>query len=462
MSEHQSEALIMGEYRSPPQAIEAEQSVLGGLMIDNLACDKLGGMLEEGDFYTFCHRLIFKHIGILMLESKPIDVLTVAGILESHGLLEKVGGLGYLGDLAQNVASTANIHVYASMVREKSILRKIIQISQVMADSAYNPAGKSAKEILDLAESSVFRIAESDALGKQGFVHIEPLLGKVIDRVSDLYSADNQTAITGVPTGFVDLDQKTSGLQPGDLIIVAARPSMGKTAFAVNIAENIALESKLAVAIFSMEMGGEQLAMRMIGSVGKINQQALRGGKVRDEDWAKITVALGKLHDAPIYIDETPGLNVIEIRSRSRKLFRENGGLGLIVIDYLQLMSTVGRKQNENRATEIAEITRALKGLAKELKVPVITLSQLNRSLEQRQDKTPLMSDLRESGAIEQDADLILFIHREEYYSKDSHDKGKAMIIIGKHRNGPTGSIPMVFLNEHTRFESMARDDYSR
>lgn len=459
MSEFKTEYPV-GDYRAPPQSVEAEQSVLGGLMIDHLAFDKLGGMLEESDFYTMGHRLIFKHIGILLLESKPIDVLTVAGTLESHGLLDKVGGLTYLGALAQNVPSTANILIYASMVREKSILRKIIQISQVMADCAYNPEGKSAKEILEGAEKNVFNIAESDALGKQGFIPISPLLSKVIDRVGELYSSEDQKDVTGVPTGFIDLDQMTSGLQPGDLIIVAARPSMGKTAFAVNIAENVAIESKLPVAIFSMEMGGEQLAMRMIGSVGKINQQDLRSGKVRDDDWPKITVALGKLHEAPIFIDETPGLNVIEIRSRSRRLFRESGGLGLIVIDYLQLMSSVSKKQNENRATEIAEITRALKGLAKELKVPIITLSQLNRSLEQRQDKKPLMSDLRESGAIEQDADLILFIHREEYYSKDSLDKGKAMIIVGKHRNGPTGDIPMVFINEHTRFENMARDSY--
>lgn len=460
MSEFQPSAPMMSDYKAPPQAIDAEQSVLGGLMIDHLAYDKLGGMLEEGDFYRMDHRLIFKHIGLLLLESKPIDVLTVAGSLEKHGVLEKAGGLPYLGGLAQNVPSTANILVYAGMVREKSILRKVIQISQEMADSSYNPAGKSAKEILESAESKVFKIAESDSLGRQGFTHVAPLLVKVIDRVDELYSQENQKEITGLSTGFADLDQKTSGLQPGDLIIVAARPSMGKTAFAVNIAENVALESKLPVAIFSMEMGGEQLAMRMIGSVAKINQQELRRGNITDDDWPRITVGLARLHEAPIYIDDSPGLNVIEIRSKARRLYRENSGLGLIVIDYLQLMSSVDRKQNENRATEISEITRSLKGLAKELKVPIITLSQLNRSLEQRQDKRPLMSDLRESGAIEQDADLILFIHREEYYSKDSLDKGKAEIIIGKQRNGPIGNIPMVFLGEYTRFETMARDNY--
>jgi replicative DNA helicase len=460
MSDIQYAPPIQGDYKAPPQAIESEQSVLGGLMIDHLAYDKLGGMLEESDFYRADHRLIFKHIVLLTLHNKPVDVLTVAGSLDLHGVLEKAGGLQYLGGLAQSIPSTANIQIYAGLVREKSILRKVIQVSQEMADAAYNPSGKSAKEILDVAENKVFKIAESDSIGKQGFIPISPLLGKVIDRVDELYSQENQKDITGLATGFADLDKKTSGLQPGDLIIVAARPSMGKTAFAVNIAENVALESKLPVAIFSMEMGGEQLAMRMIGSVGRINQQDLRCGNVKDDDWVKITVALGKLHEAPIFIDESPGLNVIEIRSRSRRLYRENGGLGLIVIDYLQLMSSVGNKQNENRATEISDMTRALKALAKELKVPVITLSQLNRSLEKRDDKKPLMSDLRDSGSIEQDADLILFLHREEYYSKDSNDKGRAEVIIGKHRNGPTGSIPMVFISEHTRFENMVRGDY--
>jgi replicative DNA helicase len=448
----------MDDYKAPPQSIEAEQSVLGGLMIDHLAYDKLSGMLSEGDFYTMAHRLIFKYISTLIIEGKPIDVLTVAGSLETHGALEKAGGLPYIGSLAQNVPSTANILIYASMVREKSILRQIIQVSQVMADSAYNPAGKSAKEILDIAEKTIFDLAKSDEFGRQGFVSISPLLVNVVERIETLYSSENHKETTGLATGFIELDKMTSGLHPGDLIVVAARPSMGKTAFAVNIAENVALDSKLPVAIFSMEMGGEQLAMRMIGSVGRLNQHTLRSGKLEDDDWPRMTHALGRLNDAPIFIDETPALNVIDIRSRSRQLFRENGGLGLIVIDYLQLMSTVSKRQNENRATEVGEITRALKGLAKDLKVPVIVLSQLNRSLEKRDDKKPLMSDLRESGAIEQDADLILFIHREEYYSKDSLDKGKAMIVVGKHRNGPTGDIPMVFINEHTRFESAARD----
>ena len=318
----------MDDYKAPPHSIEAEQSVLGGLMIDHLAYDKLSGLLAEDDFYTMAHRLIFKNISSLIIEGKPIDVLTVAGLLETHGALEKVGGLAYIGSLAQNVPSTANILIYASMVREKSILRRIIQVSQVMADCAYNPAGKSAKEILDLAEKTIFDLAKSDEFGKQGFSSISPLLVNVVERIEGLYSSDIQKETTGVATGFIELDQMTSGLQPGDLIVVAARPSMGKTAFAVNIAENVAIDSKLPVAIFSMEMGGEQLAMRMIGSVGRLNQHTLRSGKLEDDDWPRMTHALGRLNDAPIFIDETPALNVIDIRSRSRQLFRENGGLG--------------------------------------------------------------------------------------------------------------------------------------
>jgi replicative DNA helicase len=459
MSEFSSMPL-QGEYRMPPHSIESEQSVLGGLLIDADAHDKLGGSIEEGDFYRADHRIIFRHIIMLVKAGKPVDVLTVAEYLDLHGALDKAGGLPYLGSLAQAIPSTANIHFYAAVVREKSIMRKVIQISQEMADSAYNPSGKSSKEVLDDAENKVFKIAEADSLGKQEFIHVSPLLAKVIERVDQLYSQDNQKDITGLPTGFIDLDKQTSGLQPGELIIIAARPSMGKTAFAVNIAENVALDTGLPVAIFSMEMGGEQLAMRMIGSVGRINQQDLRCGKMRDEDWSKITVALGKLHAAPIFIDETPGLNVMDIRTRARRIYRENAGLGLIVIDYLQLMGSTERRQNDNRATEVAEITRALKSLARELRVPIITLSQLNRSLEKRDDKRPMMSDLRESGAIEQDADLILFIHREEYYTKDAMDKGKAEIIIGKHRNGPTGTIQMTFQGEYTRFENRAREDY--
>lgn len=329
-----------GEYRMPPHSIESEQSVLGGLLIDADAHDKLGGSIEEGDFYRADHRIIFRHIIMLVKAGKPVDVLTVAEYLDLHGVLDKAGGLPYLGSLAQAIPSTANIHFYAAVVREKSIMRKVIQISQEMADSAYNPSGKSSKEVLDDAENKVFKIAEADSLGKQGFIHVSPLLAKVIERVDQLYSQDNQKDITGLPTGFIDLDKQTSGLQPGELIIIAARPSMGKTAFAVNIAENVALDTGLPVAIFSMEMGGEQLAMRMIGSVGRINQQDLRCGKMRDEDWNKITVALGKLHAAPIFIDETPGLNVMDIRTRARRIYRENAGLGLIVIDYLQLMGS--------------------------------------------------------------------------------------------------------------------------
>lgn len=455
-----SEFDVQSSYKLPPHSIEAEQSVLGGLMIDPLAFQKLDGLLDETDFYRADHRMVFRHIRNLVIADKPVDVLTVAESLDLHNELSRCGGLPYLGKMAGAVPSTANINFYSQSVREKSILRKIIQISQEMADAAYNPSGRTAQEILEIAEKNVFKIAESDSLSRQGFVGISPLLAKVIDRIDELFSRENTKEVTGIPTGFIDLDRVTSGLQAGDLIIVAARPSMGKTAFAVNIAENVAIHSKLPVAIFSMEMGGEQLAMRMIGSVGQVNQGDLKNGRFKDDDWPKITMALGKLHEAPIFIDETAGLNVIDIRSRARRIYMENAGLGLIVIDYLQLMGSTERRQNENRATEISEITRALKGLAKELKVPVITLSQLNRSLERRDDKRPMMSDLRESGAIEQDADLILFLHREEYYSKNEQDRGKAELIIGKHRNGPTCSIPMVFRGEFTRFENASHDEW--
>ncbi len=445
----------------PPHSIEAEQSVLGGLLLDGSGLDKIADLVNEDDFYRKEHRLIYQQIVRLSEQAKPVDVITVAEALENLGKLDQVGGLPYLGSLAQNVPTAANIRRYGEIVRERSIMRKLAEVGTEIAASAYNPTGRDAAQLLDEAEGKVFEIAEAGSKGKQGFMSMPPLLTQVVERIETLYGRDNNSDVTGIATGFADLDRMTSGLQPGDLVIVAGRPSMGKTAFSINIAENVALDSKLPVAIFSMEMGGTQLAMRMLGSVGKLNQHDLRTGRLQDDDWARLTQALGKLNDAAIFIDETAALSALEVRARARRLHRTHSGLGLIVIDYLQLMSSNAGKNSENRATEISEISRSLKGLAKELQVPVIALSQLNRSLEQRPNKRPVMSDLRESGAIEQDADLILFIYRDEVYNSDSPDKGKAEIIIGKQRNGPIGKVELAFRGEYTRFDNLAGGSYS-
>jgi replicative DNA helicase len=440
--------------------VEAEQSVLGGLLLEATALDKITDLIQPDDFYRQEHRLIFRQIVRLSEQAKPVDVITVAEALEIAGELDKVGGLPYLGSLAQNVPSAANIRRYGEIVRERSIMRKLAEVGSDIASSAYNPTGRDAAQLLDEAESKVFEIAEAGSKGKQGFLPMPPLLTQVVERIETLYARDNASDVTGIATGFTDLDRKTSGLHPGDLVIVAGRPSMGKTALAINIAENVALDSGLPVAIFSMEMGAAQLVMRMIGSVGKLNQQDLRTGKLQDDDWGRLTQALGKLNDAPIHIDESAALSSLDLRARSRRLHRQNNGLGLIVVDYLQLMSSNVGKASENRATEISEISRSLKALAKELQVPVIALSQLNRSLEQRTDKRPVMSDLRESGAIEQDADLILFIYRDEVYNSDSPSQGKAEIIIGKQRNGPIGKVELAFRGEYTRFDNLAPGSY--
>ncbi len=438
--------------RIPPHSIEAEQSVLGGLMLDNSAYDRIADFVGAEDFYRFDHRLIFQHIVKLVSASKPADVITVYESLSSAGKAEEVGGLSYLNALAQNTPSAANIRRYAEIVRDRGVLRKLITVSDEIAGAAFNPQGKEVKQMLDEAESKIFAIAEEGARGSQGFMEIQPLLTQVVERIDELYNRDSTSDVTGVPTGMIDLDRMTSGLQPGDLVIVAGRPSMGKTAFSVNIGENVAIDTGLPVAIFSMEMGGAQLAMRMLGSVGRLDQHRLRTGRLNDEDWPRLTHAIQKMNEAQIYIDETPALSSIELRARSRRLARQCGRLGLIIVDYLQLMSA--NSPGENRATEIWEISRNLKGLAKELNCPVIALSQLNRSLEQRPNKRPVMSDLRESGAIEQDADVILFIYRDEVYNPDSPDKGTAEIIIGKQRNGPIGSVRMTFLGAYTKFEN--------
>ena len=440
--------------RIPPHSIEAEQSVLGGLLLDNAAFDKIADLVGENDFYRDEHKRIYRQIRKLLEQSKPVDVITVAESLDLAGQGSETGGLAYLGELAANTPSAANIRRYAEIVRERAILRQLVTAGDEIAGSAFNPLGRDPKQLLDEAEAKVFAIAEGGFRHQTGFQHINPLLTQVVERIQELHDRDNPSDITGVPTGYHDLDAKTSGLQPGDLLIVAGRPSMGKTSFALNMAEHVAIEVGLPVAVFSMEMGGAQLAMRMLSSVGRLDAHRVRTGRLNDDEWSRLTFALGKMHEAPLYIDETPALNPIDLRARARRLHRQCGKLGLIVIDYLQLMSSAG--QGENRATEISEISRSLKGLAKELNVPVMALSQLNRSLEQRPNKRPVMSDLRESGAIEQDADVIMFIYRDEVYNPDTPDKGSAEIIIGKQRNGPIGMVRLTFLGEYTRFENFA------
>ena len=588
-TDHQLEGI-----RTPPHSLEAEQAVLGGLMLENTAWDRIADIVFEDDFYRSDHRLVWRHVSRLIEHSRPADVLTVAESLERSGELVEAGGMSYLASLAQNTPSAANIRRYAEIVRERSIMRRLAEVGTGIADSAYSPRGREAAQLLDEAESRVFEIAEQGARGRQGFQAMPPLLTQVVERIDMLYNRDNPNDVTGVPTGYADLDEKTSGLQPGDLVIIAGRPSMGKTALSINIAENVALEDGLPVAVFSMEMAATQLVMRLLGSLGRLDQHRLRTGRLQDDDWQRLTAAVGRLNEAPIHIDETPALNALEVRARSRRLHRQYGKLGLIVVDYLQLMSAT--TEGENRATEISEISRSLKALAKELNVPVIALSQLNRSLEQRPNKRPVMSDLREcvvgdtlvlctdgrrvpirelvgctpdvwavhggsviparsdkvwsvgtrpvfriqlsdgrlihatarhrlrtakgwkqvdelddsdsvlvadgvrsaegrgrlssaavrdvapigehevfdltvpgpaswladgivshnSGAIEQDADLILFIYRDEVYNPDSPEKGIAEIIIGKQRNGPIGTVRLTFRGENTRFENYA------
>lgn len=442
------------QLRVPPHSIEAESSVLGGLLLDNHAWDRVGDLLVDGDFYRYEHKLIYAAIGGLINTSRPADVITVFEFLQNTGKAEEVGGLSYLNRLAQYVPSASNIRRYAEIVRERGILRKLVTASDEIATHAFNPQGRPVDKILDEAEQKIFNIGEEGSRMKQGFQAMDTLVVDLLDRVQEM--ADNPNDITGVPTGFIDLDRMTSGLQAGDMVVLAARPSMGKTAFAVNIAEHVALNEGLPVAIFSMEMGASQLAVRIVGSIGRIDQGHLRTGKLSDEEWPRLTEAIEKLRNISLHIDETPGLTPSELRANARRLSRQCGKLGLIVVDYLQLMSGSAGSEGENRATELGEISRGLKMLAKELQCPVIALSQLNRSVETRTDKRPMMSDLRESGAIEQDADIIMFIYRDDYYNKDSKEPNVAEIIIGKQRNGPTGTVKLFFQKSQTRFESLA------
>ncbi len=443
----------VAQLRIPPHSLEAEASVLGGLLLDNSAWDRVGDMLVDNDFYRYEHRQIYAAISALINASRPADVITVYENLQTLGKAEEVGGLAYLNSLAQYVPSASNIRRYAEIVRERSILRKLVSASDEIATHAFNTQGRDVAQILDEAEQKIFSIGEEGSRMKQGFQSMDSLVVELLDRVEEM--SQNPNDITGVPTGFYDFDRMTSGLQPGDLIVLAARPSMGKTALAINIAEHVALNEGLPVAVFSMEMGASQLAIRIVGSIGRIDQGRLRTGKLSADEWPRLTESIEKLRNVSLHIDETPGLTPSELRANARRLARQCGKLGLIVVDYLQLMSG-SSSDGDNRATEIGEISRGLKMLAKELQCPVIALSQLNRSVETRTDKRPMMSDLRESGAIEQDADVIMFIYRDDYYNKDSKEPGVAEVIIGKQRNGPTGTVKLAFLKPITKFESLA------
>jgi replicative DNA helicase len=443
----------VAQLRIPPHSLEAESSVLGGLLLDNSAWDRVGDLLTDSDFYRYEHRLVYAAVGALINGSRPADVITVFEHLQSLGKADEVGGLAYLNSLAQYVPSASNIRRYGEIVRERAILRKLVSASDEISTTAFNPKGKPVAQILDEAEQKIFNIGEEGSRMKQGFQSMDSLVVELLDRVEEM--SQNPNDITGVPTGFYDFDRMTSGLQPGDLVVLAARPSMGKTALAINIAEHVAVNEGLPVAVFSMEMGAAQLAIRIVGSIGRIDQGHLRTGKLSDDEWPRLTEAIEKLRSISLHIDETPGLTPSELRANARRLARQCGKLGLIVVDYLQLMSG-SSSDGDNRATELGEISRGLKMLAKELQCPVIALSQLNRSVEQRTDKRPMMSDLRESGAIEQDADVIMFIYRDDYYNKDSKEPGVAEVIIGKQRNGPTGTVKLAFLKPITKFESLA------
>ncbi len=445
----------VSDLKVPPHSIEAEQSVLGGLLLDNEAWDKIADIITEHDFYRHDHQLVFRAIYDLTENEQPYDAVTVSEWLTSRNELENIGGIGYIYTLANDTPTAVNIKAYAEIVREYSVLRSLVQVGNEISNSAYNAEGRSSTELLDEAERKVFQIAEQGAGNKEGFESINTLLSKAVDKVQQLFESDN--SITGISTGFVEFDKKTSGLQRSDLIIIAGRPSMGKTSFAMNLAENAAVGTDYSVAVFSMEMPGEQLAMRMMSSLGRIDQHLLRTGQLEEHDWPRLTSSVGLLNSSKLFIDDSAGLSPTEIRARSRRLKREYG-LDLIIIDYLQLMTVKGG--SENRAAEISEISRALKALAKELDVPVIALSQLNRSVEQRPDKRPVMSDLRESGSIEQDADVILFIYRDEVYNPESEAAGTAEIIIRKQRNGPIGTVRLAFLGRYTRFENFAGDDF--
>ncbi len=445
------------DLKVPPHSIEAEQSVLGGVMLDNEMWELVSEMLLAGDFYVKNHREVFKAMESLANIGHPMDVITLSEFIEKQG--ESDIGLAFLGELAQNTPSIANIRAYAEIVREKAVTRQLIAASNEIADASFNPEGRSLPELLDFAEKTVFAIAESRETNDAGPTGVESILQSTIQRIEEIQK--NKGGITGLSTGFTDLDRMTSGLQPADLVIVAARPSMGKTTFAMNLVEHAALNSELPVLVFSLEMPSESIIMRSISSLGGIEQNKIRSGQIKDSaDWDKFNSGVLQLKNhTKLFIDDTAGLSPAEMRSRARRLHREQGGIALVMVDYLQLMQVPG--YGENRTQEVSEISRSLKALAKELNCPVIALSQLNRGLEQRSDRRPVMADLRESGAIEQDADVIMFIYRDEVYNKDSEDnKGRAEIIIGKQRNGPIGKVDLAFRGEVCRFDNLAHQDY--
>ena len=444
------------QLKMPPNSIEAEQSLLGGLMLDNAAWDKVADLIVASDFYRKDHRLIFAGIAELAETSNPCDVVTLSEFLDNRDELEASGGLEYLAMLSNETPGAANVRAYARILRERSTLRALISAGNQISGSAFATDGRSASDLVDEAERLVFEIAEKGSRGQIGFRHLKSILPDAVDRIDLLHQSGGD--ITGIPTGYTEFDKLTAGLQAGELIVIAGRPSMGKSTLAVNIAENAAIGSKVPTAIFSMEMPSQQLAFRMISSLGRVDQTHLRTGKFPDEDWSRINTAVQLMSDAPMFIDDSASLSPTEIRARARRLKREHG-LGLIVVDYLQLMQVHG--STENRATEISEISRSLKALAKELELPIIALSQLNRSVEQRTDKKPVMSDLRESGAIEQDADLIVFIYREEVYNQDTPRKGIANISIAKQRNGPIGDFPLTFVGRFTKFENWVPEAYA-
>lgn len=439
--------------RVPPQSVEAEQAVLGGLMLAPEALDRVGDFLDESDFYRRDHQLIYRAVRELGEKNRPFDAVTLGEWFESNALSEQIGGSAYLIELARSTPSAANIAAYAEIVREKSVLRQLIEAGTEIVNDGFQPDGRDSQEVLSGAEQKVFKIAEQGRRGRRDFMTLREAMKDAFRILQERYEAQGE--VTGLPTGFTEFDQLTAGMQPSDLLIIAARPAMGKTSLALNMAEYAALKTRKAVAVFSMEMSASQLAFRLISSIGRVNATRLRTGRLEDEDWSRVNHAIRMLSETRIFIDDTPALSPDALRSKARRFKREHD-LGLIVVDYLQLMQVPGNK--ENRATEISEISRGLKSLAKELDIPVVALSQLNRGLESRTDKRPVMADLRESGAIEQDADVIVFIYRDEYYHKDSNDKGLAEIIIGKQRNGPTGVVKLKFFGEYTRFDNLARD----
>lgn len=443
--------------KTPPHSIEAEQSILGGLLLDNSKWDVVGDMVMEDDFYRHDHRLIYRVIARLANEGNPVDVVTVGEELERLNEIENAGGMAYLGELVEKTPSATNVRAYAEIVHERAVLRRLISVSGEISDSAFNPNGRKTAELLDDAERKVFKISESRGGQEGGPQSVNPVLTKTLERIDELFNS--KEAITGVTTGFKDLDEMTSGLQNSDLVIVAARPSMGKTAFAMNLVESVLIKGEKPVLVFSMEMPADSILMRMISSLGQINQTRVRSGKLEEDDWPRLTSAVNMLKDRPLYIDDTAGLSPAELRSRARRVAREiKQDFGMIMVDYLQLMQVPG--MNEGRTAEISEISRSLKALAKELNCPVVALSQLNRGLESRTDKRPMNSDLRESGAIEQDADVIMFIYRDEYYHEESPDKGIAEIIIGKQRNGPIGKVRLSFQGQFTKFNDLSHVDY--